>query len=215
VGRGAVGEPVREGKYARVERERRFLLAEPPVAAAVVAIRRITDRYLTGTRLRLRRVERADDGSVTYKLTQKVPADRPGPVQGLITNTYLSRAEYDLLATLPATRLAKTRLSVPPLGIDLFDPPLHGLILAEAEFTTDAAAHAFRPPPACLAEVTADPPPHRRRPLPNRPPRPARPAHRLRPPPGQHLMDRARRAIRPRWRTGPSRRRIHRSRRPA
>jgi CYTH domain-containing protein len=52
--------------------------------------------------------------------------------------------------------LSKTRFSVPPLGIDVFDPPLHGLILAEAEFTTDEAALSFRPPASCIAEVTGD-----------------------------------------------------------
>ena len=149
-------EPVQEGKYARVERERRFLLAEPPPASAVTASRRITDRYLPGTRLRLRRVEDTGSGASEFKLTQKVPASRPGYVQGLITNTYLSAAEYDLLAGLPAQVLSKTRLSIPPAGIDIFDPPLHGLVLAEAEFTTDEEALAFVPPEATIAEVTDD-----------------------------------------------------------
>jgi CYTH domain-containing protein len=152
----ASGGPLRAGKYARVERERRFLLAGPPLASAVITTRRITDRYLPGTRLRLRRIERPESEACEYKLTQKVPADRPGPVQGLITNTYLSRAEYDLLASLPAAVLFKTRFSVPPLGIDVFDPPLHGLVLAEAEFTTEKAARSFRPPQETIAEVTDD-----------------------------------------------------------
>jgi CYTH domain-containing protein len=148
-------EPIHEGKYARVERERRFLLAEPPAPSAVTATRTITDRYLVGTRLRLRRSESPDSGN-ELKLTQKVPAGRPGYVQGLITNTYLSVAEYDLLASLPAEMLSKTRLSVPPLGIDIFDPPLHGLVLAEAEFITDDAAQSFLLPRAAIAEVTDD-----------------------------------------------------------
>ena len=67
-------EPLRAGKYARVERERRFLLARPPPAPAVIASRRITDRYLPGTRLRLRRVDHLDGGTCEFKLTQKVPA---------------------------------------------------------------------------------------------------------------------------------------------
>jgi CYTH domain-containing protein len=146
--------PIREGKYARVERERRFLLAGPPSVAAVTARRRITDRYLAGTRLRLRRVECQGSGTCEFKLTQKLPAGRPGYVQGLITNIYLSAAEYDVLAALEVLR--KTRLSVPPLGIDVFDPPLHGLVLAEAEFTTDQAAQSFPQPPAAIAEVTED-----------------------------------------------------------
>ena len=57
-------QPIREGKYARVERERRFLLAGPPRTSAVTASRRITDRYLPGTRLRLRRVDHLDSTGI-------------------------------------------------------------------------------------------------------------------------------------------------------
>ena len=150
------GDPVREGKYARVERERRFLMAGPPHPEAVTARRRITDRYLTGTRLRLRRDESLDGEGLALTLTQKVPAGRPGPVRGLVTGVSLSPAEYDLLATLPAAVLSKTRLSVPPLGVDVFGPPLHGLVLAEAEFTTDETARSFITPDRAVAEVTDD-----------------------------------------------------------
>jgi CYTH domain-containing protein len=153
---GLPQEPLRDGKYARIERERRFLLAGPPPPAAVIARRHITDRYLPGTRLRLRRIEHPGSEDREFKLTQKVPANRPGYLQGLITNTYLSAAEYDLLASLPAAVLTKTRLSVPPLGIDVFEPPLHGLIMADAEFSTDSEAQSFRPPAAAVAEVTGD-----------------------------------------------------------
>jgi len=149
-------EPIREGKYARVERERRFLLASPPPVSAITDSRRITDRYLQGTRLRLRRVDHPTGAASEFKFTQKVPADRPGHVQGLITNTYLAAAEYDLLATLPAEVLSKTRLIIPPLSIDIFDPPLHGLVLADVEFTTDDAAKSFPQPPVAIAEVTDD-----------------------------------------------------------
>jgi CYTH domain-containing protein len=146
---------MKDGKYARVERERRFLLAVPPPPEAMTDSRRITDRYLRGTRLRLRRVDWAD-GRIELKFTQKIPAERPGHRRGLITNTYLDWAEYELLATLPADVLAKTRWSAPPLGVDLFDPPWTGLVLAEAEFATDEAAEAFAVPEAAVAEVTSD-----------------------------------------------------------
>ncbi len=149
-------EPVRDGKYARVERERRFLLSEPPPAFEADQSRRITDRYLPATRLRLRRVEHGGSGLCELKLTQKVPANRSGYRRGLITNTYLSAAEYDLLASLPAQVLSKTRMGVQPWVIDIFDPPLHGLILAEAEFSTDEAAQSFRPRHPIVAEVTDD-----------------------------------------------------------
>jgi CYTH domain-containing protein len=153
---GVEGGWVRPGKYSRVERERRFLLAGPPELSAVTGRRVITDRYLLGTRLRLRRAE-FPDGRCELKLTQKIAVARPGAVQGLITNTYLSPAEYGTLASLPAALLSKTRLSVPPLGVDVFDGPLRGLVLAEAEFTADEEADSFTPPAACVAEVTDDP----------------------------------------------------------
>jgi len=165
---GGGGEPVREGKYARIERERRFLLAAPPPSSALTARRRITDRYLPGTRLRLRRVEwddsrsrpdhagQDDGGESEFKLAQKLPSGHPGHLRGLITNTYLSAAEYELLASLPADVLTKTRFSLPPLAVDIFEPPLHGLVMAEAEFSTDEAALSFAVPAAAVAEVTDD-----------------------------------------------------------
>jgi CYTH domain-containing protein len=61
------------------------------------------------------------------------------------------------LAELPATTLIKTRYSIPPFGIDVFAPPLHGLVLAEVEFDTDNAMLGFRPPSYVIAEVTEDP----------------------------------------------------------
>jgi CYTH domain-containing protein len=147
---------LREGKYAQVERERRFLLNEPPSLTAATTTRQITDRYLTGTRLRLRLIHREDTNAEEYKLTQKVPSLGRGAIQGLITTTYLNRVEYDLLASLPAVVLTKTRISLAPMGIDVFRGPLEGLVMAEAEFGSDADCHSFVPPSYCVAEVTAD-----------------------------------------------------------
>ncbi|GGO99672.1 hypothetical protein [Wenjunlia tyrosinilytica] len=138
-----------------MERERRFLLAGPPARSRVTVARVITDRYLVGTRLRLRRAD-FPGGGCELKLTQKVPVPRPGGVQGLVTSTYLSPAEYELLASLPAAVVCKTRLSVPPLGVDVFEGLLQGLVLAEAEFATEEEALSFVPPAGCVAEVTYD-----------------------------------------------------------
>lgn len=79
-----------------------------------------------------------------------------GAIQGLITNTYLSPTEYDVLASLRAALLSKTRFSVPPLGVDVFDCRLQGLVLGEAEFATDEEAQSFVPPSGCMAELTDD-----------------------------------------------------------
>lgn len=146
------------GKYARIERERRFLLSEVPSGPPSRRVR-IEDRYLRGTRLRLRRM--TDLGvvgegghTVSYKLTQKIPTAAGTP--GLITTMYLSVAEYDTIAGIDADVLTKVRSSYPPLGVDAFGGPLAGLILAEAEFETAAEELAFRPPVDVVAEVTAD-----------------------------------------------------------
>jgi CYTH domain-containing protein len=89
-----------------------------------------------------------------YKLTQKVPGPRAEP--GLITTMYLNAAEYAALAQVPAASLRKTRLSVPPLGVDLFEGALAGLVLAEAEFVDYEAMARFVAPPFAVADVTAD-----------------------------------------------------------
>ncbi|MFF3204295.1 hypothetical protein [Streptomyces sp. NPDC002962] len=40
------------------------------------------------------------------------------------------------------------------LGVDVFEGPPKGLVLAEAELSEDEEARAFVPPPRCVAEVT-------------------------------------------------------------
>jgi CYTH domain-containing protein len=142
-------------KYARIERERRFLLTRFPDNAAVVRNRRITDNYIEGTTLRLRE-QNYSDGLTTFKLTQKLPARGNGAQQGFITSMYLTQDEFHLLAQLPARKLTKTRFSVPPFGIDVFDGPLQGLVLAEAEFDSEAAAEALVVPDFASGEVTSD-----------------------------------------------------------
>ena len=142
-------------QYARIECERRFLLSHLPANIEVTRIRRLRDRYIDGTTLRLR--EQNEPGQPTVlKLTQKVPARAEGAQQGWITSMYLGREEFSVLAQLPAKRLQKTRYSAPPFGIDVFKGALEGLCLAEAEFDSDAAAAALTLPPFIRAEVTRD-----------------------------------------------------------
>jgi CYTH domain-containing protein len=139
-------------KYARVERERRFLIPSMPPGPFVRTVR-IADRYIHGTRLRLR--EMIDDAASTsvFKLTQKLPATADS--QALITTIYVRRAEYEVLCALPASVITKTRHSWPPFGIDVFDAPHAGLLIAEAEFDDDAAMAALTVPPGWI-EVTTD-----------------------------------------------------------
>jgi len=144
----------RPHKYARIERERRFLLGRFP-SADVVRIRHITDRYIDGTLLRLRE-QTDDDAPPMFKLTQKIRARANGAQQGLITSIYLTEGEFRLLAQLPGKMFSKVRYSVPPFGIDVFEGTLQGLRLAEAEFNSAAEADALVVPEFMLHEVTDD-----------------------------------------------------------
>jgi hypothetical protein len=150
--------PGKELKYARRERERRFLLRSVPDLPAERTVR-IVDRYVSNTRLRLRRATETAASSngtdrIVHKLTQKVPG--PDGEPGLITTMYLGAAEYAALSQLPAATLHKTRLSIPPLGVDVFEGPLRGLVLAEAEFDDDVSMRDFAMPTGAIAEVTGD-----------------------------------------------------------
>jgi CYTH domain-containing protein len=142
-------------KYAKIERERRFLLRQFPKNANVIRSRRISDRYIDGTTLRLRKLI-DDNGPTAFKLTQKIPARDSGGQQGLIVTMYLTEAEFAVFELLPAHTLTKTRHSVPPFGIDVFDGELAGLILAEAEFDSAAAAEALAIPAYIFREVSDD-----------------------------------------------------------
>jgi CYTH domain-containing protein len=144
-----------EHKYGRTERERRFLLDQFPNNVTAVRVSRITDRYIDGTTLRLR--EQSEDGGPRiFKLTQKVPARASGAQEGLITTIYLTGDEFCVFAQLSAKRLSKTRYSVPPFGIDVFEGELEGLLLAETESDSAAEADALVPPSFILQEVSAD-----------------------------------------------------------
>lgn len=117
-------------KYAVVERERRFIIASLP--EAITSSRDIVDRYVSGTRLRLREV-REDDGTVIRKLTHKVRLGT-GPSEVACTNFYLDDAEWSLLTSLPATRLRKRRHIVRRDGhVVVIDEHEDGTLIAEID----------------------------------------------------------------------------------
>jgi CYTH domain-containing protein len=144
-------------KYAKPERELRFVLSAVPEGATEP--REIVDHYLVGTRLRLRSVR--TDNHTVYKLGQKI---RPTPADpGLVMHTtmYLSRDEYEVFAALPHNQLRKTRRAIAvggkTLSIDSFHDALEGLILAEVDLGRDGAQPGeFSPPGYCLADVSRD-----------------------------------------------------------
>lgn len=144
------------GRYAHPECERRWLLDGPP--PGLVAPRDIVDRYLDGTRLRLRRVGGTGDEPSLYKLGQKVRADLDDPSAVMLTNIYLDEDEYDRLLVLPAAELHKTRHELERdddrFAVDVFGGELDGLVLAEIELDPDTPPTL--PPPRAVADVTTD-----------------------------------------------------------
>lgn len=143
-----------QGRYAHLEREQRWLVSSPPLDAVLVAS--IVDRYLDGTRLRLRRAE--TDGVVVHKLGQKVRVEPDDPERVQLTNIYLSAGEYDALAVLPAAELSKTRTRVAwhdhVVAVDRFSGRLDGLVLAEVELTSSEPL--LPTPPWAIRDVTND-----------------------------------------------------------
>ena len=149
----------RSPKYAHVERERRFLVdprLRPDLGGRASIL--IEDRYLTGTRLRLRRMTDSATGETTVKLTKKYEA--ADPLARPIVTSYLAEAEYALLATLPALALVKRRypfrLDAGEIGVDVFEGPLTGLETAETELATDESLRAFAAPPWAVRDVSGD-----------------------------------------------------------
>ena len=139
-------------KYAVVESERRFLLASLP--AGVERTTQIVDRYLAGTRLRLREVT-DPDGTVVRKLGHKVRLT-DGPERVACTSVYLDDAEWDVLLALPARTLRKRRHHALVDGVHVaVDELPDGTLLAEI----DGGDQPVTEVPAGLdvvREVTAD-----------------------------------------------------------
>ena len=154
---------VPESKYARVERERRYLLRDLPegVTRADPHLQ-ITDNYMTGSRLRLRKVREPRTNKWTAKLTQKFAPNPSDLSRTIITNTYLNALEAETLSSLfNSNEIRKNRYHFEFEGrkfsADMFLGDLFGLVLAEVSFETDEELDNFRAPPFAVAEVTNEP----------------------------------------------------------
>lgn len=150
---------VPESKYARIERERRYVLRDLPEGLIRVDPHfQITDNYITGTRLRIRKVRDPRTNKWVVKFTQKY-ALRPDDLsRTIITNTYLNALEADTLSVFEGDEIRKNRYQFEfegtTFGIDMFLGDLFGLVLAEVTFDSDEEMKAFSPPPFAIAEVT-------------------------------------------------------------
>jgi CYTH domain-containing protein len=137
-----------------VEREQRWLLDAVPRATSDP--REITDHYVVGTSLRLRKI--TSESEVIYKLAQKIRPDAESPAVVKITNIYLSSDEYDRLLVLGGSSISKRRHRLAHEGttyaIDEFHGRHTGLLLAEVEIGEADPRLAL--PSFALSEVTSD-----------------------------------------------------------
>ena len=152
----------RIGKYACLEIERRYLLRELPADL----IERdyswhIVDRYISNSRLRLRQMTAPTNQMRVLKLSQKYREAFQDQTQTTITNIYLDEAEYSCLYKLEAKEIVKKRYNYEHqgriYGLDVFEGPLEGLILAEVEGETAEELALLPLPGFAIKEVTNDP----------------------------------------------------------
>lgn len=152
---------VEEAKYTRVEYERRFLVSphEDWKSAVEPYSKTFEDKYLHGTRMRLRRLTDSDTGRRLLKLTKK--SESASPYFHTISRILLSPEEYEILEGLEGDPLKKVRYYHHDLGrvfsIDVFEGELDGLILCETEAEGFPELMAVQPPLYARHEVTEDP----------------------------------------------------------
>src|SRR5258705_8847653 len=123
---------VPESKYARLERERRYLLRDLPEGLTRASPHvQITDNYITGTRLRLRKVRDPQTNKWTIKFTQKFAPNPEDSSRTIITNIYLNALEAETLAVFAANEIRKNRYPFEFEGrkfsVDMFLGELFGL----------------------------------------------------------------------------------------
>jgi CYTH domain-containing protein len=150
---------VPDSKYSRIERERRYLLQDlPPGMTRADPHVQITDNYITGTRLRLRKVRDPRTNKWTVKFTQKFAPNPNDLSRTIITNTYLNALEAETFAMFDANEIRKNRYKFVFEGrefsVDMFLGDLFGLVLSEVGFETDDELDNFEMPPFAIADVT-------------------------------------------------------------
>jgi CYTH domain-containing protein len=150
---------VPESKYAHIERERRYLLRDLPKGLNRTDPHlQITDNYITGTRLRIRKVRDPKTNKWVVKFSQKFAPDPADLARTIITNIYLNALEAETLSAFEANEIRKNRYYFDFEGqrfsIDMFLGELLGLVLAETGFETDEDLAVFPLPPFALADVT-------------------------------------------------------------
>ena len=149
--------------YARIERERRFLLDALPSSVNPNDYERLRDCFIPNTHLRLREVSSPTGEVLVVKLGQKItdPLAPSDPRRRQMTTIYLDEKEGAALG-LEGLRACKRRFKIREQGwtfcIDVWEAPTAavGVLVAEVECPTDKELDAIRCPTWAIREVTED-----------------------------------------------------------
>lgn len=152
-----------ERPYARVERERRFLLSSLPLFLNPDEFEWIEDRYLLNTRCRLRKVYSPTGAIKSVKLSQKRACTEhlDCPYHTAMTTFYLEPDEAVAFEQLPARSLRKRRyycieqgwtfaIDWIPVGAET------ALVLCEVECDSDDDLLSIQLPTWCEREITTE-----------------------------------------------------------
>jgi adenylate cyclase len=136
------------------EVERKFLLPEVPDWLGDHPVSRIEQGYIViGDEVEVRLRSAGEDRYLTVKRGH-------GEVREEV-EVRLSKEQFGVLWPLTVSlRLEKSRYLVPiedlTAEVDVFEGPLHALVLAEIEFSSRAESEGFQLPPWLGEEVTGD-----------------------------------------------------------
>ena len=144
-------------KYGKYEYERSYLLDSDCLRDKdVKETKKITDKYLSDTKLRLRVVVKNKE--TIYKLTQKEELN-PAKKGILKINTlYLSQAEFEKINIIEGIEIEKTRHLIEidqiKIGVDRINLNGKELFIAEVEFETEVEMNTFSMPLPHMKEIT-------------------------------------------------------------
>jgi len=146
-------------KYGKYEYERLFLLNNNCLNnIKIERIKKLKDKYIKDTKLRLRKVE--ENSKTVYKLTQKEKLKCPKKGILRINTIYLTKIEFDKLNTLEGFEVEKERYihlsNQIRIGIDRIIFNKNKLLIAEVEFESELEMNTFSMPLDFIKEITGE-----------------------------------------------------------
>lgn len=139
-------------KYSAAEIERRWFVDLSQVGSLTALPRReIEDLYIAGTHMRLRKVS-AEGEAVIFKLGKKYGKGNNFSEQ--VVSVYLTEVEFNVMATMPGTVVKKSRYTISGGALDVYQNPISGFAIFEAEFQSESDAMNYTPPNFTSKEIT-------------------------------------------------------------